>query len=107
MSELQETASKLNKDLRQVNGRLASCQREYRANQVTSQQIAGISDEIPMYRTLGRCFMYTPRPGINARLMSEEQTLSKNQNDLSDRKEYLERRVESNMQHMKDILAGV
>ena len=105
--ELQEQGSKLNKDLRQVSARLSVCQRELRANQVTTQQISGLGPEVPVYRTLGKCFMHTPRPEIDRRLTDELQTLSKNQSDFSDRKQYLERRIEENTQHMKDLMSGM
>lgn len=106
LMELQEQGNKLMKDLRQVNARLNACQRELRANEVTTQQIVSLSPDITTYRTVGKAFMLTPRSEIDRRLATEHETLSKNQADLSDRKLYLERRVESNAQHMKDLMGA-
>jgi prefoldin subunit 1 len=92
------------KDLRQVNARLTVCQRELRANQVTTAQIQPLPAETTTYRALGKCFMHTPRKEVDRRLSSELESLTKTQSDLTDRKQYLERRIESNAQHMKDIV---
>lgn len=94
------------RDLRQVTARLNSCQREMRANQVTAQQIGDLADGVTTYRTLGKAFFLSPRAEIDTKLTAEFDTLSKNQGDLSDRKLYLERRIEENTQHMKDVMGA-
>lgn len=104
LNECREQGGKLMRDLRQVSARLGSCQRDMRANQVTSQQIKELTEGVTTYRTVGKAFFLTPRDEIDSRLTKELETLSKNQTDLADRKVYLERRVESNTQHMKDIM---
>lgn len=107
LGECQENGGKLMRDLRQVSGRLGSCERDVRANQVTSQQIKELTGGVTTYRTVGKAFFLTPRDEIESRLTSELETLNKNQGDLTDRKVYLERRIESNTQHMRDIVGGV
>lgn len=106
MSECQEQGTKLMRDLRQVSGRLGTCQREMRANQVTRQQINELADGVTTYRSVGKAFFLSPRTDIETRLTAEFETLSKNQADLSDRKVYLERRIEENTQHMKDVMGA-
>ena len=104
MSECQEQGNKLMRDLRQVAGRLGTCQREMRANQVTQQQINELAEGITTYRSVGKAFFLSPRSDIDKRLSSEYEFLNKTQADLSDRKLYLERRIEENTQHMRDIM---
>lgn len=104
MSECQEQGNKLMRDLRQVAGRLGTCQREMRANQVTQQQINELAEGVTTFRSVGKAFFLSPRSDIDRRLATEFEFLNKNQADLSDRKLYLERRIEENTQHMKDIM---
>ena len=104
MGECQEQGNKLMRDLRQVSNRLGTCQREMRANQVTQQQINELAEGVTTYRTVGKAFMLSPRSDIDSSLKAEFETLNKNQADLADRKVYLERRIEENTQHMKDIM---
>lgn len=104
--ECQEQGNKLMRDLRVVSGRLGTCQREMRANQVTRQQISELAEGVTTYRTVGKAFFLSPRSDIDSRLTSEFETLNKNQADLTDRKVYLERRIEENTQHMKDIMGA-
>lgn len=106
MAECQEQGNKLMRDLRQVSGRLGTCQREMRANQVTQQQINELAAGVTTYRTVGKAFMLSPRADIEQTLVAELAILNKNQADLADRKLYLERRIEENTQHMKDIMGA-
>ena len=106
LAECQEQGGKLTRDLRQVSSKLSTCQREIRANRVTAQQVEELPTDVTTYRTVGKAFMLTPRTEIDKRLASELDTLTKNQADLTDRKVYLERRLESNNQQMKDIVGA-
>jgi chaperonin cofactor prefoldin len=107
MGECQENGNKLTRDLRQVSSRLGSCQRDIRANAVTAQQIKDLTPGVTTYRTVGKAFFLTPRDEIESRLVKENETLNKNQSDFADRKVYLERRIESNTQHMRDVMGNM
>ena len=48
----------------------------------------------------------SPRSVVENKLASELETLEKNKKDLTDRKEYLERRINSNKSNMIDIMGG-
>lgn len=103
--ELQEQSGKITRDLRQVVQRLAVSQRELRANQAMTKQISELAPETTTYRSVGRCFMLTPREQVDSLAATEFENLSKNISDLTDRKLYLERRLESIRQHLKDIMS--
>jgi chaperonin cofactor prefoldin len=82
------------------------CQRDIRSTQVTSQQIQTYEAETPLYRSVGKAFLLTPKQSVEEFLGSEHEKLNKTQKDLEGRKEYLERRINNNRSNMADITAG-
>mmetsp|Transcript_25013 Transcript_25013/g.36932 ORF Transcript_25013/g.36932 Transcript_25013/m.36932 type:complete len:256 (-) Transcript_25013:140-907(-) len=106
LMELQEQTSNYARDLRGVQGSLASCQRDLRSNLVTKQQIDTYDAETPLYRTVGKAFLREPRDSIETFLQKESEKLSKTQRDLEGRKEYLERRIASNKSNIADIASS-
>ncbi len=78
-------------------------QRDTRSNQITRGHLDSYAEEVPLYRAVGKAFLLTPKSKIEDRLETELQTLTKNQRDLLDRKEYLERRIQSNTQNIRDL----
>jgi prefoldin subunit 1 len=105
--ELQEQHNAYTRDLRGVQAKIGSTQRSRRVNQVTREQIDALPQDVPTYRSVGKAFFLTPRGEVESRLEKELETLTKNERDLVDRKEYLERRINSNTQNMKDLTAGM
>jgi prefoldin subunit 1 len=105
--ELQEQTNVYNKDLRSVRSRLTSLQREARMNAVTTHQIESLDPKIPLYRTVGKAFVLTGRNDIEGRLEREISELTKNERDLTDRQEYLERRIASNNNNLRDLTSGM
>lgn len=101
--ELQEQITSYTRDLRSVNGRLAMAQRDTRSNQITRGHLDSYSETVPLYRAVGKAFLLTPKNNIENRLDTELESLTKNQRDLLDRKEYLERRIQSNTQNIRDL----
>ena len=103
--ELQEQTNTYGRDLKNVSLRLSSLQRDSKLNQITQTQINTLNEDIPLYRAVGKAFFYTPQNNIQGRLEKELDLYKKNEKDLLDRKEYLERRILSNSQNLKDMLA--
>ena len=85
--------------------RLSAIQRESKLNQITQSHIEVLDAEIPLYRAVGKAFFFTPKSDIKSRLDKELDSCKKNEKDLFDRKEYLERRLVSGTQNLKDLLA--
>ena len=103
--ELQEQTNTYARDLKNVSLRLSSLQRDSKLNQITQTQINTLDDKIPLYRAVGKAFFFTPQNNIQNRLEKELDLYKKNEKDLFDRKEYLERRILSNTQNLKDLVA--
>lgn len=79
-------------------------QREGRVNAVTSNQIDTLDASIPLYRSVGKAFVFAPRNEIEQRLEKEIGDITKQQRDLTDRQEYLERRITSATANLQDLL---
>jgi chaperonin cofactor prefoldin len=62
--------------------------------------------EAPLYRSVGKTFILTKRTDIEQRLETEMVNNTKSQRDLESQKEFLDRRITSTLQHMKEIATG-
>lgn len=105
--ELQEQTNTYNKDLRSVQLRIANLQREARACQVTGSQVSPLADTVPLYRAVGKAFIRASKSDVEAGLDNEIAKNTRNQRELTDRMEFLERRIASNYQHLRDLTAGM
>ncbi len=105
--ELQEQTNSYNRDLRSVRNKLTSLQREARVNAVTTHQIETLDPAVPLYRSVGKAFVLTGRTDIEGRLEREIAELTKSERDLADRQEYLERRIASNNNNLRDLTSGL
>ncbi len=104
--ELQDQINAYSRDLRSVQSRIAALQRDSRALAVTESQIQQLSPTIPLYKAVGKAFILTDRPAIESNFEKEMLNITRNQRDLGDRKEYLERRISSSTQNLKDLVSG-
>lgn len=102
--EIQEQTQGYARDLRGVTMKISSLEREKRANQVTGSQIGQLPESVPLYKTVGKAFMFADRAAIESHLTNELTSAEKQISDLKDRKTYLERRIESNKDHIRDII---
>jgi prefoldin subunit 1 len=101
--ELQEQMNTYNKDLRTVRASLGNAQREARMNAVTTSQIEGLDPSVALYRSVGKAFVFTPKAEVSDRLEQEIGELTKAQRDLTDREEYLTRRLQSHATNLRDL----
>jgi chaperonin cofactor prefoldin len=102
--ELQEQINTYNRDLRSVKMKLALSQRESRASSMTANHIETLEADVPLYRSVGKTFVFCERAEIEKRLEEEIADLTKAQRDLTDRQEYLERRIASNSANLQDMI---
>lgn len=102
--ELQEQNNVYNRDLRAVKSRISSLQRESRVNAVTNNHLQTLTEDVSLYRSVGKAFVYSTKQDIENRLESEITEITRAQRDLADREEYLERRIASNTANIQDLL---
>jgi prefoldin subunit 1 len=92
------------RDLKAVKARIAALQRESRVNAVTANHLQTLEEKVPLYRSVGKAFVYSTRNEIEERLEGEIGEITKAQRDLADREQYLERRITSNNSNLQDML---
>jgi len=105
--ELQEQTSSYTRDLRAVIARLNSLSREAAATDNTQNQLKEFPAPTKLYRGIGKAYVLQDRNVIDECLESEINIIDKNYKDLQDRKEYLERRIQSNQTNLRDLTAGL
>jgi chaperonin cofactor prefoldin len=103
LQELYEQNTTYSRDLKGVSTRIFTVQREMRQNEITASQVNALTDDVPMYRAVGKAFVHNDKPTIVSFLEKEKDSLSKTSADLISRKEFLERRIQSNSQNIQDL----
>lgn len=102
--ELQDQLEVYNKDLRSVKAKISVHQRDSRVNAVTSNQIQTLPGDVPLYRSIGKAFVFAERSDIESHLEKEIGEINKSLRDLTDRQEYLERRVASTTSNIQELI---
>lgn len=105
LMDLQEQTNAYHRDLRGVQNRLLSLDRETRTAQVTAKQIRDFDAAVPMFKAVGKAYVLSDRANIELGLDKELELLQKNQQDLTDRRVYLERRISSSTANIRDLQA--
>jgi tetratricopeptide (TPR) repeat protein len=103
LATLQEQQGVYSRDLNGVMARMGAIQREAAGVNNSSTQLEEFSEETPMFLSVGKTYIRHPKSRVKAQLESELDHLDKNFKDLKDRKEYLERRLTSNVAGIKDL----
>lgn len=101
--ELTEQARSFKSDLNSVLMRMAAIERESKAAAVSYGQIEQFPEETPLYKGVGKCYMRHDRESIQKSLEEEVEANNKTVEDLKDRKEYIERRLQSANSNIKDL----
>jgi chaperonin cofactor prefoldin len=105
--ELQEQLNGFSRDSRLTQSKIAALQRETRSCHVTSSYLETLKQHnAPLYRSVGKAFIKTDAPVIEELLTKEMEGNTKLLKDLEGQREFLDRRISSTIQNMKDI-AGV
>ncbi len=71
---------------------------------MTANHIESLERTVPLYRSVGKAFVFCERSEIEKRLEDEIADLTKLQRDLTDRQEYLERRITSTSANLQDLI---
>jgi len=106
--ELQELHGQYIQTLREhktVEANITMAQREYRAHEITNSEIAKlpITEDTRMYRSIGKMFMLSSRDDVNEHLDNAMKSEKKRENDLTQKQEYLERRLKSQQQNIQEL----
>ncbi len=92
--------------MKTVNIKLANIQRDIRSNEVTHKQISELDETVPTYVSIGKTYVLADKKNVQSRLETDSESLKKSQKDLGDRKQYLERRINSNTINIKELIGN-
>jgi chaperonin cofactor prefoldin len=104
--ELQEQTQNYARDSRAVRAKLGQVKRDAQVNQVTQKQLQSLDTDTKMYRAVGKSFVFADRSEVEGRLDKEVDVINKDFKDLTDRDEFLQRRILANQNNIKDITTG-
>ena len=103
---LREEGSSYHRDLRGVSSHLNVVARDIRATQVTQSQVSMCDDNTNLYKSVGKAYVSASKQEIEETLRKDAINLKKTESDLNDRKQYLERRIQSNQANIKDLIGS-
>jgi chaperonin cofactor prefoldin len=104
--DLQIQNSQTTREYQTVQANLTKAQREQRINQVTLDELDTSPEANGYYRSMGKIFVKSTRDRVTDHLRSSIQEQSKKESDLSQKMDYLERRIKSQQQNMDELLSG-
>lgn len=105
--ELYEQGEAYKKDLRTLNTRIAVGNRDLKVNQATLTHVSSLGDNVPLYRSVGKSFILNDKASIEKRLEDNHTINIKSLRDSLDRKEYIERRLNSATTNLKAMTTAV
>ncbi len=95
-----------NKEHNKVQVHLTKLQRESRMNQITLDELEKNPSEGSYFRSVGKVFVKHSREEIFGRLKTALEEQGKNQSDLMQKLEFLERRMHSQEQNIQELRAS-
>jgi prefoldin subunit 1 len=97
VADLQTQLISTTKEYRTVKANIMRCQKEKRSNELTKDELAKLpsSEDIKMYRGVGKMFMLSPRNEVMTHLDESIEREGKMESDLVGKLDYLERRMKS------------
>lgn len=107
LSQLSEAYNTSNTELLEVKARLEACHREGRRTDLTQDEIKAMPVETPMYLSVGKVFLRSPRPSVETHLEAERAKQEKERSDLEARKTFLQRRMVSQEANLKDLMGSL
>lgn len=106
LQELQQQYVQLNREHNVVKANILKCQREYKTDEITMSELEKlpIEDESNMYRSIGKIYLLSTRDDVMEHLQNNMETEKKREQDLEQKLEYLERRMQSQKSNMEELL---
>lgn len=108
LEDLQEQHTETVREHGTVQAQLMSTQRQGKLSQITRSELDSIPDETRCFRSVGKVFLRTWDTKADAmdHLKTKEGELEKQETDLKQKLEYLERRIKSQNQNMEELIAS-
>lgn len=105
-TELQQQYIQTNRELNIVKADILKAQRECKSQEITKSELEKLNEtqETTMYRSVGRMFLRSSREQVFEHLEKTIQYEKNRESDLTQKLEYLERRMKSQRQNMDEVM---
>ena len=108
LMDLQTQLSTTIRDYRYVNADFVRVEKNKRVNEITIAELDALpqDSDTKMYMSVGKMFMASSRDNVYEQLETEIKDFEKKANDLTQKKEYLERRMKSQQQNIVELTSN-
>ena len=106
-SELQQQYIQTNREFNVVKANIVKAQREAKSQEITKSELEKLlkeTQETKMYRSVGKMFLRASRDQIFEHLTKTIEDEKKHESDLTQKLDYLERRLKSQRQNMEEVM---
>jgi len=104
--ELQEQYVNTNREYKTLKAHIAKSQKEQKINEITKSELETLptSHEIKMYQAVGKAFLLSSRNEVMESLEESTKLEKKRENDLVQKMEYLEKKMNSQQSNIQELL---
>lgn len=108
LEDLQEQYTRTAREHGTVQAQLASAQRQVKISELTSNELADVADDAKCYRSVGKAFLRTwdNKAQVMEHLDKQKTNFGKQETDLMQKMEYLERRLNSQRQNIEELISN-
>jgi len=106
LTELQQQYVQTNREYNTVKANMLMAQREYKTDEITKTELEKLpeGDNAKMYRSVGKMFLLSDRNDVMDHLNKNMETEKKREDDLTQKLDYLERRMKSQRANIEELV---
>ena len=101
LQDLQEQHATSVKEYNMVEANLFKTRREFRMHELTNSELAQVPVDTKCYRSIGKMFLRSSKERVTEHLDKQMEEAKRKDTDLTQKMEYLERRIKSQRQNME------
>lgn len=105
LRELQVQYGQTNKEFGTVQANLNMTEREYKMAELTKKELEEVPEETKCYRSIGKMFMQSTQGSVLEHLDKQMSENKKKDSEMTQKMEYLERRMKSQRQNMEELMS--
>ena len=106
LQDLQQQYTQTNRELQTIQATLSKIQRESKSSELTRKELIPLLPETKCYRSVGKMFLLSSRDGVIDFLDEHMATCSKQESDMNQKVEYLQRRLRSQKQNIEELVGA-
>jgi prefoldin subunit 1 len=105
LQELQVQYGQTNREFGTVQANLNMTQREYKMADLTKTELDEVPEGTKCYRSIGKMFMQSTQESVLGHLDRQMNDNKKNESEMTQKMEYLERRMKSQRQNIEELMS--